>query len=303
MAAVATANPSFGTRGARRPATGQVSEGLAYKWAVLLCLMPALTVFMIDFTVVNVALAKLGAVFGVDVAVVGWAVTAFALASGVVTPMASFLERRFGMKRGWIAALLIFTGGSLLCGIAPSFWVLAFGRLLQGVGGGLLLPITMGALFRYFPEGERGMAMGLLAIPLVAGPAFGPTIGGYIITYLDWRLVFIVNLPIGALAVTMAAMLLRWSPPETGVRFDTVGAVLSSLGFGGCLYGIARVSQEGWGSPTVQGVLGVGLVSLAAFIVYEATHDDPSLDVKLFLLPQFLIGNVVNWVGNIALFG
>jgi EmrB/QacA subfamily drug resistance transporter len=207
------------------------------------------------------------------------------------------------MKRVWIAILVLFTGGSALCGIAPAFWVLIVGRVLQGIGGGMLIPMALGALFRHFPEGERGAAFGLLAIPMVAGPAFGPTLGGYLITYFSWRLVFFINLPIGVLAVVLAALLLRSSQPRTDVRFDTVGAVLSTLAFSGILYGLGRVSQDGWGSLSVRGFLGAGLLSLVAFCAYELTREEPLLDIRLFRLPQFVIANVVFWVGSVAQFG
>ena len=276
---------------------------MSYKWAVLLTIMPGLTMVMLDYTIVNVALATLASVFGVNVASVGWTVTGFALATGVVTPMASFVETRFTTKRVWVASLILFTLGSLLCGLAPAFSVLIAGRLLQGVAGGVLFPIVMSALFNAFPEGERGAAMGLLIVPVVAGPAFGPTIGGYIVTHLEWRWVFLINLPVGALAVAMAATLLRPSQPRTDARFDAVGAVFSSLAFGSILYGVSQLSQDGWGSLTVRGLVGVGLLSLAIFIAYEARHDEPLLEVRLFALPRFLVANVVTWVSSVALLG
>ena len=112
----------FGQQPAARPAAiPRPWPGLAYKWLVLLCLLPGMTVFLIDVTVVNVALAKLGAVFGVGVATVQWAITGYALASGIATPMAAYLENRFTMKRVWIVALSLFTGSSVLCGLAPAF--------------------------------------------------------------------------------------------------------------------------------------------------------------------------------------
>lgn len=276
---------------------------MPYKWAVLLVLMPTLTMIALDLTIVNVALAKLAAVFDVNVATVGWTVTGFSLATGVVTPMASLVEMRFTTKRVWVGSLALFTMGSFLCGLAPSFWVLTVGRILQGMSGGVLLPVAMSALFNAFPEGERGAAMGALAIPIVAGPALGPTIGGYIITHLDWRWVFLVNLPIGVLAVAAAAALLRPSLPRWSVRFDAVGAVLSSLAFGSILYGLSEVTKEGWGSLTVRGLIGVGLIGLVAFCVYETTQPEPLLDVRLFLLPRFLVANVVTWVSSVALLG
>ncbi len=276
---------------------------MAKKWAMLLVVMPGITVFLIDVTVVNVALAKLGTVFDVEVATVQWTLTAFTLASGVATPAASFIEARFTMKRVWIAALATFTGASVMCGLAPAFWVLVIGRLLQGAAGGLLLPMAISALFRAFPPNERGMALGLFAIPLVAGPALGPALGGYIVTYLDWRLIFFINLPIGVASVLLAAFLLEPEQPQTSTPFDAVGAVLSSLGFGSSLYGLSQVSQDGWNSLTVQGLIGFGLLSLAVFTAYEVTRDDPLLDMRLFARPQFLIANVVGWVSTIALFG
>src|SRR5205823_5844791 len=176
-------------------------------------------IFLIDATVVNVALAKLGAVYGVDVATVGWAITGFALASGIATPMAAFIERRFTMKRVWIAALTLFTVASMLCGLAPAFWVLVFGRVLQGFAGGMLLPLAISTLFQAFPVNERGAALGFFAIPLVAGPALGPTLGGYIVTNWDWRLVFFINLPIGLAAIALSWIFLRPSEPQRGRRF------------------------------------------------------------------------------------
>jgi MFS transporter, DHA2 family, multidrug resistance protein len=303
---MATANPALplrptpGPPGAVPAARG---AGLDYKWLVLLCLLPGVTVFLIDATVVNVALAKFGAVFGADVTTVQWAITGFALASAIATPMASYMEGRFTMKRVWVAALAAFTAASVLCGLAPVFWVLVLGRVLQGFAGGMLLPIAISTLFQTFPPEERGQALGFFAIPIVAGPALGPTLGGYLVTNWDWRLVFFINLPIGIAAVVLSVLFLRADAPRVGLRFDAVGAVLSTLAFGVTLYGLSQVHEKGWGSIQVQGLLGVGLFSLVAFTGWELTRDQPLLDMRLFAIPQFLIANVVGWVSTIALFG
>lgn len=276
---------------------------MPYKWAVLLCLMPGIMVFLIDVTVVNVALATLGAVFGVQIDTVQWVITAFSLASGIATPLASFVEGRFTMRRVWIAGLVTFTAASTLCGLAPAFWVLVMGRIFQGLAGGLMLPLAISTLFRAFPPGERGMALGFFAIPLVAGPALGPTIGGYIVTNLDWRYVFFVNLPIGIAAVLLAVFLLHPGARRDGEKLDLTGAIFSTLGFGCSLYGLSRVDHDGWGSVTVLGFVGVGLLSLLAFFLYEAGHKEPLLNVRLFLMPRFFFANLVGWVSTIALFG
>ena len=303
MASIAAAGSAFPSGiGAAQRARRRI-HGLSYKWLVMICVMPGIMVFLIDATVVNVALAKLGAVFGVDVTTVGWTITGFALASGIATPMAPFFEGRFTMKRVWLVALSLFTGASMICGLAPTFSVLVLGRILQGFAGGMLLPLAISTIFQAFPPQERGAALGVFAIPLVAGPALGPTLGGYIVTNWDWRLVFFINLPIGAAAVALGWLFLRQGEPRVGQRFDLWGAVLSTIGFGATLYGLGRVSADGWSSLTVRGFVGVGVVSLAVFIVWELSRPDPILEVRLFAIPQFLIANVVGWVSTIALFG
>ena len=276
---------------------------MKYHWIILLCLLPGITMFLIDTTVVNVALAKFEAVYGVSVSTVQWAITGYALASGIVTPVAAYVEERYSTKVIWTLCVGGFTEASVMCGLSPAFWVLIVGRILQGVAGGLLLPVAISTLFRTFPPGQRGLAMGFFAIPMVAGPALGPTIGGYIVTNLNWRLVFFVNLPVGIAATLLAIFLMRRDPSKQMPRFDLVGAILSTMAFGSSLYGLSRVSEDGWHSFTVAGFLGVGGLALLSFIAYEATCQNPLLNVRLFAIPQFAVANVVGWVSTIALFG
>jgi EmrB/QacA subfamily drug resistance transporter len=298
---MASANPPFAR--AVAVASSKPRLGLAYKWLVMIVVLPGMTLFTIDITVVNVALAKLGAVFSISVDTVQWAITAYALATGIATPLAGFVEQRFTLKRVWVIGLALFTGASVLCGLAPVFWILVIGRLLQGLAAGVMLPMLISLIFKEFPPDQRGAALGFFAIPIVAGPALGPTLGGYIITNWDWRLVFFINLPIGVAATFLGATLLRSGVPTRGQRFDVWGFVLSSSAFGCTLYGLSQVASHGWGSLTVRGLIGVGLVSLVAFIAYELTRSEPLLDVRLFAIPQFLNSNIVGWVSTVALFG
>ncbi|MBV9327182.1 MAG: DHA2 family efflux MFS transporter permease subunit [Chloroflexi bacterium] len=302
---MAAANPPAGSMpGALAPALPRTGWlGLEYKWLVLIAMLPGFTVFLLDVTIVNVALARLGSVFDVNYATVQWVITGYSLASGMATPMASYMEQRFTMKRVWVTALAVFTASSALCGLAPAFWVLVVGRIIQGFAGGMMLPMAISTLFQVFPPNQRGQAMGFFAIPMVAGPALGPTIGGYIVTNWDWRLVFFVNLPIGIAAVTLGWLALHPGRPRFGMKFDTLGAVLSSLGFGLTLFGLSRVDNDGWGAFTVRGLISMGLISLVLFIFHELRQREPLLDMRLFARWQFLIANVVGWVSTIALFG
>lgn len=276
---------------------------MSYKWNVMISIMLGILMFLIDTTVVNVALAKLQAVYNVDVATIQWVITGYALASGIATPLASYFSNRFGAKPVWLIALTIFTAASVLCGLSPAFVVLVFGRIIQGFAGGMLLPIGISELFAAFPPDERGLALGFFAIPIVAGPALGPTLGGYIVTNSDWRLVFFINAPIGVLAVLLGALLLRPSVVEGRPAFDLYGAIFSVIGFGGILYGLTRVAEDGWNSPRVIGLLTIGFAGLIAFGVAEMIHREPLLDVRLFGLWEFAIANIVGWVSTVALFG
>lgn len=276
---------------------------MSYPYRVLICMMAGIMMFLIDITVVNVALAKLEAIFAVDVSTVQWAITGYALASGMITPMADYFVGLWGMKRLWLGGLTSFAIASVICGIAPNFPILVVARILQGACGGLLLPVSISAIFSSFPPERRGVAMGFLAIPIVAGPALGPTVGGYIVTYLDWRLIFFLNVPIGIAAVALSALWLRDERVSGIPHLDVVGAVLASVGFGTILYGLTKVADDGWSSLTVEGWLLFGLLCLVVLVAHELDQERPLLEVRLFAIPQFLIGNIVGWTSTIALFG
>jgi MFS transporter, DHA2 family, multidrug resistance protein len=274
-----------------------------YRYQVLFCIMAGITMFLIDTTVVNVALAKLEAVFAVDVATVQWTITGYALASGIITPLADYFTARFGMKQLWLGALTGFTLASVMAGLAPAFPILIVARILQGLSGGLLLPVGISSIFRAFPPDQRGLALGLFAIPIVAGPALGPTVGGYIVTSLDWRLIFFINLPIGVGSVIMASALIRDEREGRQPILDLWGAILASAGFGTILFGLSRIADDGWASLTVMGLVLFGALCLFVLVVHELEIEHPLLEVRLFAIPQFLIGNIVGWTSTIALFG
>jgi DHA2 family multidrug resistance protein len=145
--------------------------------------------------------------------------------------------------------------------------------------------------------------MGYMAIPIVAGPTLGPTVGGFIVSYLDWRLIFFLNLPVGILSVLVGAALLRDEREDRRPLLDVWGAVLASAGFGTILFGLSRVASDGWASLTVEGLVFFGAVCLILLVVHELEVERPLLEFRLFAIPQFLIGNVVGWTSTIALFG
>src|SRR5438067_8272435 len=156
---------------------------------------------ILDNTVVNVALPTLGRVLNSDLSLLQWVITGYMLAQAAVIPLSGWLSDRFGAKRLYLLSLVLFTAGSALCGLAANGEMLVATRILQGVGGGMLMPIGMAVLYRLTPPARRGAIFGLFGLPLMVAPALGPILSGYLLQYADWRLIFLINLPVGIAAL------------------------------------------------------------------------------------------------------
>src|SRR5436309_174018 len=196
---------------------------LEYKWVVAMVVVIAVFMSILDQTIVNIAIPRLQIAFGPDIHSVQWVLTAYILTLGVVTPTSAFFSDRLGIKRFYLISLVLFTLGSALCGLAWSLPVLIFFRILQGIGGAALFPLSLTLIFREFPPHERGTAMGFFGIPALLAPAIGPTLGGYLVTYAGWQLIFYINVPVGIVAVVLAIVFLHESPPEGRAGFDFPG--------------------------------------------------------------------------------
>jgi DHA2 family multidrug resistance protein len=279
-------------------------SNLAYKWQVVISVVFGTFMVIMDATVVNVALPKFQQVFeGANLSATQWVISAYTLALGIVTPLSGFMADRYGIKKVYLLSLAAFVFGSFLCAIAPNLLFLIIARIIQGLGGGFTIPLGTALLFGAFPPQERGLAFGVFGIPLIVAPAMGPILGGFFVEFLDWRLIFLINIPIGILGVFMASKLLRESKGEGRQRFDFLGITFSTLGFGSILYGFSTAEASGWGSVPVISTLIVGAIFIILFCIVELTRPDGLVDLRLFKKPLFVIGNVIGWVGVISLFG
>ena len=260
--------------------------GLSYKWIVTIVIIFGMFMTILDTTIVNIAIPRLQTAFGAGLNDVQWVVTGYTLAQGVVTPLTAYFANRFGTKRTYLVALSAFTIGSALCGLAWSLPMLIVFRLLQGMGGALISPLAITLLYSVFPPNERGTAMGILGVPLLLAPAIGPTLGGYLVTYVGWQLIFFINVPIGIIGVIAAIVYLRESTSERRTSFDLFGFLFSASGLGALLYGLSSSSADGWGSSTVLGFLGAGVLLLIAFVFVELEmvrrEKQPLLDLRVF---------------------
>ncbi len=282
-------------------------RGLDYKWIVAMVVIIAVFMSILDQTIVNIAIPRLQTAFGADVHSVQWVLTAYILTLGVVTPTAAFFSDKLGIKRFYIISIIAFTAGSALCGLAWSLPILIFFRILQGIGGAALFPMSITLLFREFPPQERGIAMGFFGVPALLAPALGPTLGGYLVTYAGWQLIFYINVPVGIAAVILASIFLRESRPNTRTSFDFLGFLFAAVGFGTALYAISSASTDGWASSTVLGFLSVGLLSLALFAATEliivSRGGQPLLDLRLFKNGPFTTSIIAMLFVVFSLFG
>jgi EmrB/QacA subfamily drug resistance transporter len=284
---------------------------LAYKWQAASVVAIGLFMAVLDTTIVSVALPRMAQVFHTSFQTITWVATAYFLAQAAVIPITGYLSDRIGSKIAYVTSLLLFVVGSALCAFAPSdSWLIGF-RVIQGIGGGALFPLAFAITFRIFPPQERGPASAIVGVPVLLAPAFGPTIGGYLTTTFDWNAIFLLNVPIGIVALVLALLVLHsheqeteqaGTAPGTG-RFDLLGLILAMAGFTALVYGITEAGPNGWRDVTVDRYLGAGVLILIAFVLVELRAADPVLDVRLFLQYSFAMANVVMWVIGAFLFG
>lgn len=289
------------------PAVEARSSSLPYKWIVACVVIFGIFMSILDGTIVNIAIPKLQTAFGSSLNDVQWVLTGYTLAQGVATPLTSFFSDRIGIKRFYILSLAGFTIGSALCGIAWSLPVLIIFRIIQGATGAFLSPLAITLLYREFPPAERGLAMGVLGVPILLAPAFGPTVGGYIVTFSSWQLIFFINVPLGIIGILMAFIFLRESERHNDRHFDIPGFIFSAIGLATLLYGISDASNDGWTSGKVMACLGIGIVCLAIFIFLEVNMArqgrEPLLDVTVFKNRSFTTSSIASILVTFALYG
>jgi EmrB/QacA subfamily drug resistance transporter len=284
---------------------------LDYKWQVAIIGTLGLFMAVLDNTIVSVALPQMQLAFQTDFSTITWVATGYFLAQAAVIPIAGYLSDKIGTKLVFMLSLGLFTLGSGLCAIAPTETLLILFRVIQGVGGGGLFPIVFALIYRAFPPTERGIASAIIGVPVLLAPAFGPTVGGYLTTTFSWNAIFIINLPLGVIALVLAYFILRGRAaerqqdevPVSKGRFDFIGLALSMIGFTAVVYGISEASSRGWGDGIVLTFLIGGGVVLVAFVITELLVSDPVMDVRLFLNYTFSIANVLSWALAAFLFG
>jgi DHA2 family multidrug resistance protein len=280
-----------------------VLRRLEYQWQVLAVIAIGTFMVILDTTIVNIALPRIITVFGSPVDEAQLVITGYMLALATIVPAAPYFSQTFGSKRMYLITLALFTLGSALCGLAWSVPSLVLFRVVQGLGGGMIGPIGMAMLFRVTPPEQRGTVMSKYAMPVMLGPLLGPSLGGFLVEYVDWRWVFYLNVAPGIIGVVLGALLLRETPTVRGVRFDAIGFVLAACCSAGALLGLSDVPEKGWTDPVVMGLLLLAAVTLPIFVWWQLRIPHPLLNLRLFAIPAFSVGAAVNFVTAAAMFG
>lgn len=300
---VAAGGTNGGPRTALASPSGAAPNGVSAHWVgpVLVSLIGAF-MSILDTSVVNVAIPTIMNVFNAGTSDAQWVATIYMLALGVVVPVSGWLGDRIGFKRLYMIAMAGFTFGSLLCSMSWSLESLIVARVIQALGGGMIMPTAMAMIFRMVPRDRIGGAMGIFGVALLVAPAIGPTLGGYLVEYVDWRWIFTINLPIGVIGILLSVAFLPDFKVSHPGKFDVGGAVTSAIGLFTLLLALSKGADWGWGSERIILLLYISAASLGLFIYLELTTTDPLIELRVFKYRTFTFANLTVMITTIGLF-
>jgi EmrB/QacA subfamily drug resistance transporter len=272
------------------------------KWWTLIAVCTGVFMLLLDVTIVNVALPQIETSFRASLSDLQWVIDAYALTLAALLLTAGSIADLAGRRRVFAAGIVVFTLGSILCGLAPSSLFLSLSRALQGVGGAIMFATALALLAQAFPPRERGVAFAAFGAVTGVAVAVGPVHGGAITSGLTWRWIFFVNVPIGLGALVITLRKVEESRLPQAPRPDVPGFISFSLSLAGLVFGLIRSQAEGWGSFQVLGSLIAAAVLMAAFVLIELRSRAPMLDLRLLRVPTFNGGLVAAWAVSASIF-
>jgi DHA2 family multidrug resistance protein len=279
----------------------------SYKWWVLANVMIGTFMAVLDATIVNVALPKIMATFGVDVDKVEWIVTAYLLVFAVMLPTSGWMADHFGYKRTYFGALFVFTLGSFLCSLAWNEDMLIMFRIIQGAGAGFMMPVGLAIVTREFPVRQRGLALGFWSIAAAASVSLGPLVGGYLVDNLNWSSIFYVNVPVGVIAMFATLVIQREYKTEQLRTFDILGFVSMAVFLSFLLLALASGNAQwntgGWSSPYIVMCFLLSFIGFVIFLATELTIEHPLIELGLLRNFNFAVTNAILFIFGLGMFG
>ena len=259
---------------------------------------------ILDTTIVSVALDRLATDFHTNISTIQWVTTGYLLALAIVIPLSGWAVHRIGAKPLYLGALVIFVLGSMLCGMAWSASSLIAFRVIQGFGGGMIMPVGQTLMAQSAGPSKMNRVMAVAGIPTMLGPILGPVIGGLIITNLSWRWIFFVNLPVGLIGIALAINLLKPSTSDRDHRFDLLGFALLSPGLAILVYGLSSVNNPGgFLNHTVLWCLSLGVILTVLFVLRSIKAPEPLIDMSLFRNRYFSVATMCSFLLGASLYG
>ncbi|MDQ0247725.1 EmrB/QacA subfamily drug resistance transporter [Bacillus fengqiuensis] len=271
-------------------------------YGILAVLMIGAFITFLNNTLLNIALPSIMTDLDVDASTVQWLTTGFMLVNGILIPTTAFLIQKYSVRHLFLAAMGLFTLGTILAGIAHVFPILLAGRMIQASGSAIMMPLLMNVMLVSFPVEKRGAAMGVFGLIMMGAPAIGPTLSGWLIEHYDWRMLFHFVTPIAVLVLLLGVFLLKDKKDKVDIDLDLFSVLLSSVGFGGLLYGFSSAGSKGWDSPQVYVTIIVGAISLVWFILRQVKQDKPMLNFKIFKYPMYALSATISMVVTMAMF-
>lgn len=279
------------------PSVAQLNRGL-----ILFVMASGAFVAILNETLLNVALPPIMRELNIGATTAQWLTTAYMLTNGVLIPVTAFLIQRFTTRTLFLTAMVLFSIGTLIAAVAPDFAVLLVGRVVQASGAAIMLPLLMTTILTIYSVHERGAAMGIMGLVITFAPAIGPTLSGWLVEHHSWRILFFVVLPVALIDLLFAAVYLRNVTETRASKINVSAVILSTLGFGGVLYGFSEAGNVGWSSDRVYIALAVGLIALACFAVQQLRAKTPMLEMRVFRYSMFSLTTAINVMITMAMF-
>ncbi|WP_083232154.1 DHA2 family efflux MFS transporter permease subunit [Peribacillus muralis] len=263
---------------------------------IMAALLVAGFVGLFSETALNIALGELIHIFEVDATTIQWLATGYFLTLGILVPVTGILMQKFTTRQMFLASLFFSIIGTIVAAVAPAFSVLLTARVIQAAGLAIILPLTQNVIFTIFPPHKRGGAMGIMGLVILAGPAFGPTLAGMILDTLSWHFIFWFTIPFLLFSLIFGYIFIPNVNEIRSVSIDFLSVVLSTIGFGGVVYGVSAGGDLGWANTTVMGTIIVGMLALIFFALRQTKMENPMLNLKAFKYPLFVLGLVMNMI-------
>ncbi|MFJ8063617.1 DHA2 family efflux MFS transporter permease subunit [Psychrobacillus sp. NPDC096426] len=247
-------------------------------------------------TALNIAFTELSKIFSADPTTIQWLATGYFLTLGILIPVTGILMQKFTTRQMFMTAILLALIGAILAAVAPTFSILLVARIIQAAGLAITLPLTQNVIFTIFPPNKRGGAMGLMGLVMLAGPALGPTVAGLILDTLSWHWIFWVTVPFLLFSLIFGQIYLTNVNEVRKVSIDALSVILSTIAFGGIVYGFSVSGVHGWTSATVLGTIIIGLIALIIFAIRQTKMETPTMNLRAFKTPLFVLGVVMSFI-------